>query len=77
MTEALTREGIKYIIARLIERAKESREESRNAPQNDFEAGRNMAYYEMLDILKTELDIKEQDLNDFGLDVNLEKTILA
>lgn len=36
-----------------------------------------MAYYEMLDILKTELDIKEQDLEEFGLNLNLEKLMLT
>lgn len=77
MNEALTKDGIKYIIARLIERANESVAESREDPENAFEAGRNMAYYEMLDILKTELDLREQDLKEFGLDINLEKTVLA
>ena len=77
MTEALTKDGIKYIIARLLERAKESVTETKENPENDFEAGRNMAYYEMLDILKTELDIKEQDLEEFGLNLNLEKLMLT
>ena len=36
-----------------------------------------MAYYEMLDILITELDIKEQDLEEFGLNLNLEKLMLT
>lgn len=77
MTEALTKDGIKYIIARLLERAKESASEIKENPENDFEAGRNMAYYEMLDILKTELEMRDEDLKTFGLNINLEKTILA
>lgn len=77
MTEALTKDGIKYIIARLLERAKESALEIKENPENDFEAGRNMAYYEMLDILKTELEMRDEDLKTFGLNINLEKTILA
>ncbi len=76
MTEALTKDGIKYIIARLLERAKESAIETKKNPENDFEAGRNMAYYEMLDILKTELEMREEDLKAFGLNINLEKAIL-
>ncbi len=77
MTEALTKDGIKYIIARLLERAKESALEIKENPENDFEAGRNMAYYEMLDILKTELEMRDEDLKTFGLNINLEKAILA
>lgn len=77
MTEALTKDGIKYIIARLVERAKESANEVKENPENDFQAGRNMAYYEMLDILKTELEMKDQDLKTFGLDLDLEKMILS
>ena len=38
-------------------------------------AGRKVAYYEMLDILKTELDIRDQDLKEFGLDIDLENKI--
>lgn len=39
---------------------------------NEFESGRALAYYEMLDILKTELDLNDQDLKDYGLDINLD-----
>ena len=77
MNDTLTKEGIKYLIARLLERAKEANEERRDNPEDNFQAGRNMAYYEMLDILKTELDIREQDLGEFGLNINLEKTFLS
>lgn len=75
MTDALTREGIKFLIARLLENANEAVEESKNNKDDQFAAGRRLAYYEMLDILKTELDIKEQDLKDLGIDVNLENKI--
>ena len=34
-----------------------------------------VAYYEMLDILKTELYVRDQDLKEFGLDINLENKI--
>lgn len=30
---------------------------------------------EMLDILKSELDVRDQDLKEFGLDINLENKI--
>lgn len=34
-----------------------------------------MAYYEMLDILKSELEVRDQDLKELGLDTNLEDKI--
>ena len=44
---------------------------------NLFYDGKALAYYEMLDIIKAELDIREQDLKEFGLDVSLEERLLA
>ncbi|MGN9282980.1 hypothetical protein ACTM8V_10960 [Holdemanella porci] len=46
-----------------------------NDKDNDFKNGRSLDYYEMLDILRTELDLSEQDLNEFGLDFDLEENI--
>lgn len=75
MTDALTKEGIKYMIARLLENANEAVEESKRDKDNPYCAGRKVAYYEMLDILRTELDIRDQDLKEFGLDIDLENRI--
>lgn len=72
MTDALTRDGIKYMIGRLLENANEAVIESKENKEDAYCAGRRVAYYEMLDILKTELDVREQDLKDFGLDIDLE-----
>lgn len=47
-----------------------------NDKDNDFKNGRSLDYYEMLDILRTELDLSEQDLNEFGLDFDLEEKYL-
>mgnify|MGYP004634380033 CR=1 FL=1 len=75
MTDALTKEGIKYMIARLLENANEAVEESKNNKEDQFAAGRRLAYYEMLDILKSELEVRDQDLKELGLDTNLENKI--
>ena len=75
MMNNLTQESIKFLIARLLERGVEAVEESEADPSNDFEAGRRTAYYEMLDILQSELTIRDQDLKEFGIDVNLEHKI--
>ena len=71
MMNDLTAESIKFIIARLLERGAEAAEESKAAPQNDFKAGRRLAYYEMLDILQSELMVRDQDLKKFGIDIDL------
>ena len=75
MTDALTKEGIKYMIARLLENANEAAEESRQEKNDQYSAGRKVAYYELLNILKKELDLREQDLQDLGLDIDLENKI--
>lgn len=75
MNDTLTREGLKYVIARLLENANEAVEESKADREDMFAAGRRLAYYEMLDILKTELDVRDQDLKEFGLDIDLENKI--
>lgn len=69
-------ETVRYIIARLVDRADEAAQEYQMDKSNKFESGRALAYYEMLDILKTELDLNDQDLKDYGLDINLEARYL-
>lgn len=76
MDELLSIESMKYIVGRLIKNACEAANEA-NADKSDlFAAGRQVAYYEMLDILRSELLIADQDLKEFGLDFNLESTML-
>ena len=75
--EKLTKEGIEYIIGRLLKNAQETVGEWEKNKSNLFYDGKALAYYEMLDIIKAELDIREQDLKEFGLDVNLEEKLLA
>ena len=41
-----------------------------------FKGGRALAYYEVLDILRTELDAREISLDKIGLDFDLEKELL-
>lgn len=67
---------IKFIIARVIENAKDAAEEAKQNKDDDFYKGRKLAYYEILDTIKNELDVNDQDLKDFGLDINLEKEFL-
>lgn len=75
MSKPLSEEALKYIIGRLIDNANDAVKESRKDRSNMFSQGRRLAYYEMLDILKSELDVRDQDLKELGLDIDLEHTI--
>ena len=67
---------IKFIISRVIENANDAAEEAKQNKGDDFYKGRKFAYYEILDTIKSELEAHDQDLKDFGLDIDLEKTLL-
>ena len=69
----MTEETIKHIIARVIDNANDALEEERKNKNDAFYKGKILAYYEILDTIKNDLDIDDQDLKAFGLDVNLEK----
>lgn len=65
----MNEETIKYIIDRVIANAND--EDMKK--DNDFVKGKKMAYYEILDTIKNELIANDQDLKEFGLDIDLEK----
>ena len=69
----MTEETIKHIIARVIDNANDALEEERKNKNDAFYKGKKLAYYEILDTIKNDLDIDDQDLKAFGLDDNLEK----
>lgn len=69
----MTEETIKHIIARVIDNANDALEEERKNKNDAFYKGKKLAYYEILDTIKNDLDIDDQDLKAFGFDVNLEK----
>ena len=66
----------KYIIARLIENAHIAVEEARQNKNDPFYQGHKLAYYEVLDTIKNELDVRDQNPKNFGLDMNLEEIFL-
>ena len=67
---------IKYRISRILDNANDAIEESNQNKDDDFYKGKKIAYYEVLDTIKNELKAKSQDLKEFGLEINLEKTLL-
>ena len=64
----LSKEGIEYIISRLFDYAKQARQDAKENPQDPFYSGKELAYVEMLNVLQSELDAREQDLKILGLD---------
>lgn len=73
MSRPLSEDSIKYIISRLIDNANDAVEESNKDRLDAFNQGRRLAYYEMLDILRSELDVRDADLKELGLDINVDK----
>lgn len=67
---------IEFIISRIIDNANDALEEANENVNDDFYKVRKLAYYEILDTIKNELIANEQDLEPFGLDIDLEKTFL-
>ena len=75
MADRISIEGIAYIVGR-IERAREAVEESKDDREDGFKDGRALVYYEVLDILRTELSVREISLEEIGLDFDLERELL-
>jgi len=76
MADNISIDGISYIGGRIVERAREAAEESKDNREDGFKDGRALAYYEVLDILRTELSVREISLDKIGLDFDLEKELL-
>ena len=76
MADNIGIDGISYIVGRIVERAREAVEESKDNREDVFRDGRALAYYEVLDILRTELSVREISLDKIGLDFDLEKELL-
>ncbi|MCD8118435.1 MAG: transposase [Lachnospiraceae bacterium] len=72
----LTTEAMEFIISRLIERGIDAAKEAREKPNDQFCQGRSLAYYEMLDILRSEIIIHDADLKSFGLNFDIEGVML-
>lgn len=71
MNKQLTNAELEFIISRVLGNAEEASKEEKN----DFTDGKKLAYYEILDTIKNELEIREIDISYFGLDRILEKLI--
>jgi len=71
----ISNEAYKFIIKRIVKCAFESVDEA-NKDNSEFVTGRKLAYYEVAGIIKSELYVRDADLTEFGLDIDLEKKFL-
>ena len=76
MADNISIDGISYIVERIVERAREVAKESKEDREDSFKDGKALAYYEVLDILRTELSVREISLEKIGLDFDLERELL-
>ena len=72
----MTDATLKFILSRVIEKANDAFEEASQNKNDLYYEGRKIAYYEVLDTIKSELEAHDQDLKEYGLDIDLEKTFL-
>ena len=68
---------IKYIISLVLDDAYNALSEYKKSEGDDFYKGRVFSYYEVLLTLKNQLDARVDDLKDYGLDIDLEKTFIV
>ena len=54
MEELLTKEGLAYIVSRILDNAKDTFKESKT-DKSEFVDGKKLAYYEMLDTINNAL----------------------
>ena len=71
MADNISIDGIAYIVGRIVEKVREAVKESKDDKKDSFKDGRALAYYEILDILRTELSVREISLEEIGLDFDL------
>ena len=69
----LSSDAVKYIIARIIDNANDTIKDYKQNKNDDFVKGKKLAYYEVLDTIKNELSVRNQNLNEFGLNIDLDK----
>ena len=70
--ELLTQEDFRYIIARVVDNAKDAYNENDGS---DFFKGKMLAYYEVLDTIRNELTVEGKDITRFGLDFSPEELL--
>jgi len=71
-TEERADAALKAAIHSILEQALRAVSDAKQNPQDAFKDGRALAYYEVLDTIKNQLEIYDLDANVFGLGMNLD-----
>ena len=71
----MTNELFNSIVLRLLDNVNDILEDEKKDPDSDFIKGEKLAYYIVLDIIKSrlELETEDYDLSSCGLDIDLDK----
>ena len=76
MRKKLSAAEMRYVIYRVVKNGYDSIADARDNP-SEFNEGRKLAYYEVLDTIYNQLDIYEQDTKNFGYPDNWDKAFLG
>lgn len=72
----MSESALQYILSRMLDNANDTMKALKNNPKDLFYQGKQLAYYEMIDTIKNELEAHNQDLKEYGLDFDLEDKLL-
>ena len=72
----MSESALQCILSRMLDNANDAMKELKNNPKDLFYQGKQLAYYEMIDTIKNELEAHNQDLKEYGLDFDLEDKLL-
>ena len=72
----LSKERVKHIVFRILQNAERALFYKSDNKGGEYAAGLADGYYEVLSTIQSELTFADQDLSEFGLDIDLEKTFL-
>lgn len=71
-TQELADDALKAAMQSILEQALCAVSDAKQNPQGAFKDGRALAYYEVLDTVKNQLEIYDLNANVFGLGMNLD-----
>lgn len=71
-TQELADDALKAAIHSILEQALCAVSDAKQNPHDAYKDGGALAYYEVLDTVKNQLEIYDLDANDFGLGMNLD-----
>ena len=74
--KSMEKERLMHIVFRLLQNANKVLDAKHKEKNSEYMDGLSDAYYEVLCTIQSELLFAGQDLSEFGLDIDLEKTFL-